>query len=94
MKPELKEAKLTVREKDALNASLRASKRPFKRRYPDDLVGFRFGQLVVLRKLLDLPKGALWECLTDCSFITQATSDDLTSGRAKDCDFRPSPPKR
>lgn len=90
----LKVAKLTKKERDDLHASLRASKRKFKRQYPADLTGYRFGKLVVLRKIITLSKtNTLWECVTDCGWITQATSDDLTSGRAQECDFRPSPPK-
>lgn len=94
--PDLQEAKLTKKEKERLDHSLRISKRKFKRRYPDDLTGFRFGQLVVLRKIISLPgqNKALWECVTDCGWITQATSSDLITGRAQSCDFRPSPPKR
>lgn len=93
---DLKEAKLTKKEREALNRSLRVSKRKPKRQYPDDLTGFRFGKLIVLRKIISLPgqQKALWECVTDCGGITQATSHDLTSGRAVACDFTPSPPTK
>ncbi len=92
----LREAQLTRKEQEALNKSLRASKRKRKKNYPDDLTGFRFGKLVVLRRIIALPgqQKALWECVTDCGSITQATSVDLITGRAQSCDFRPSPPPR
>jgi hypothetical protein len=92
----LREAKLTKKETEALNKSLRVSKRKQTKTYPDDLRGFRFGKLVVLYKIVTVPgqEKALWECATDCGTTTQATSLDLISGRAKSCDFIPGPPKK
>lgn len=91
----LREAKLTKKEQAALNKSLRISRHKRNQKYPDDLTGFRFGKLVVLRKIIAISgqEKALWECVTDCGTTTQATSLDLISGQAKSCDFVPSPPK-
>lgn len=51
-----------------------------------DLVGHRFGKLVVTKRATSLEKGiVLWECLCDCGSITVVRSQMLLRGGTKSC---------
>ena len=50
-----------------------------------DLVGQRFGRLVVLREAGRRNGSVLWECICDCGNITYVTSSDLRYGSVKSC---------
>lgn len=52
-----------------------------------DLVGYRFGKLIILRYLGSTIKGghAMWECLCDCGNITTTTTNHLNAGHTTSC---------
>jgi hypothetical protein len=53
---------------------------------PPNILGQRFGRLVVLeRKGSDIFSKALWECKCDCGKTTQTTTSLLRSGKTKSC---------
>lgn len=75
------EAPLTQKEKKLLRENLRISKQPFTPKYPKDIVGFRFGKLVILGEIT--PK--LYSCLCDCGTRTQVSKAKLISGTIQSC---------
>jgi len=80
------EAPLTKKERAALNKSLRISKQPFEHKYPKDIVGFRFGKLVILSEIIaNGPDKILYGCICDCGNNTQAMRSDLINGRVTSC---------
>lgn len=52
-----------------------------------DLVGKRFGRLVVIKKLKQRAKNSsvLWQCLCDCGRITIVRNDHLQSSNTRSC---------
>ena len=51
-----------------------------------DLVGKRFGKLVVIEETSKRnKKKIIWKCLCDCGNICEASSDNLISGSTKSC---------
>lgn len=50
-----------------------------------NLVGTRFGRLVVLERVGSKNSNILWGCLCDCGNIHDAISRDLKNGRIKSC---------
>jgi len=51
-----------------------------------DLVGQRFGRLVVIKNMGETANGkAVWECLCDCGNITKVRSTSLLSGGTRSC---------
>jgi len=50
-----------------------------------DLVGQRFGRLVVVKRAGTLRKNARWECMCDCGATAFACSGDLRKGRPRSC---------
>ena len=81
----LETAKLTKKERAALDRSLRISKRPFKHKYPADIVGFRFGKLVIISEIIGKRDDILYGCICDCGNNTQAMRGDLINGRVTSC---------
>lgn len=52
----------------------------------EDLVGKRFGKLIVLKeKGKNEHRAIVWECLCDCGNITETTTANLKSGHTKSC---------
>ena len=50
-----------------------------------NLVGQRFGRLVVLREYGRDKRGIIWECLCDCGTIVYVHTRDLNIGKTKSC---------
>lgn len=50
-----------------------------------DLVGKRFGRLLVLEKLPHTEKQYKYKCICDCGNVIEAKADNLRSGRVKSC---------
>lgn len=51
-----------------------------------NLIGQRFGRLVVIEKLdPDKFRRAIWKCLCDCGGITNTRTDSLRSGHTQSC---------
>lgn len=50
-----------------------------------DLVGTRFGKLIVMEKTEDIGKGATWKCKCDCGNIVNIKAHSLISGHTKSC---------
>ena len=52
-----------------------------------DLIGLRFGKLVVLERDFNAPKGhgAFWTCKCDCGNIVSIRGDSLRSGKTTSC---------
>lgn len=56
------------------------------RGYPRDLVGLRFGRLLVLRRSGTASSGhATWACVCDCGTETVVRSHLLVSGETRSC---------
>lgn len=56
-----------------------------RRRYPDDLTGVRFGQIVVLEPVSTSGKRGKWRCVCDCGKSFATRRDNLTSGGTQSC---------
>lgn len=54
---------------------------------PEDLVGLRFGKLIILKQTSDRSKGGsvLWEARCDCGVTVLADSSHLKSGSKRSC---------
>jgi hypothetical protein len=52
---------------------------------PADLIGQRFGRLIVISKHQSTPNGIEWNCLCDCSNTKIANTSKLNSGATKSC---------
>lgn len=50
-----------------------------------DLIGKRFGKLLVIEKLERTPKHTYWKCKCDCGKETRTRSGNLLSGKSKSC---------
>lgn len=50
-----------------------------------DLIGLRFGRLVVIRETEQHSKSKSWDCLCDCGSIISIQTNSLTSGHTKSC---------
>ena len=58
-------------------------------RFADDLLGRRFGRLVVVGRASNLPGGhARWRCICDCGHKTVSMGRHLRTGRAQSCGCR------
>jgi len=50
-----------------------------------NLLGQRFGRLVVLRQTADRGKGTVWECQCDCGLTLTVKAGPLRTGHTKSC---------
>ena len=56
-------------------------------KYPDNLVGERFGNLTVLARVPDkqIEGCSVWKCRCDCGNVIEAGRKKLVTGRKKSC---------
>ena len=50
-----------------------------------ELVGKRFGKLLVVKVVRCTPRGMLWHCICDCGAETELVTGNLTSGNTRSC---------
>jgi hypothetical protein len=86
----MREAKLTVKERKLIEAQLKACKKKEPRRYPEDIVGFRFGKLIALKEVIHPNLNyKFYECVCDCGQLILVNRDRLTNGSVTICQTHP-----